>query len=307
MSVLKKKIAITLLLTLLLNASLAVVPVYADCESDGEDACYNNTNLTNEELQDCLAEVAETCYEDDEAEGGDSGNSGSSDSDSSSATTSAEAARVPDAGETLKSSSSSSSETIQSCGMSAEALTEEAYSYTSFIWSQAQEVEAIKNNNDYDKESFTLNARIVELTEALPGATDSVGESFLVTAYKGVCCTKATGEKCSEYGYVYTDNVTDCEQYSESDDCHPVQLLVSTSGINLLKFYILQVYIWAASVVGIIAVLVIVISGVQIAASGGEEQLTSARTRIMQSLAGLALLFLSGLILYTINPTFFTK
>ena len=62
----------------------------------------------------------------------------------------------------------------------------------------------------------------------------------------------------------------------------------------------------AAGVVGIIAVLIIVISGIQISMDqGGGESVTSAKNRIMQSLAGLVILFLSALILYTINPTFF--
>jgi len=74
----------------------------------------------------------------------------------------------------------------------------------------------------------------------------------------------------------------------------------------LLKFYAMQLYRWAASIVGIICVLLIVISGIQITASRGED-ISSAKNRITQALAGLALLFLSALILYTINPTFFTN
>ena len=72
--------------------------------------------------------------------------------------------------------------------------------------------------------------------------------------------------------------------------------------------YIAMIYQWGASIVGIIAVTVIVFSGIQISAAGGDpEAVTSAKKRILQSLAGIAVLFLSGLILYTINPNFFTK
>ncbi len=88
--------------------------------------------------------------------------------------------------------------------------------------------------------------------------------------------------------------------------CSYVQVLIGTSGTGLLKTYIAILYRWAASIVGIIAVLVIVISGIQISADQGSgESVGSAKTRIMQSLAGLVILFLSALILYTINPTFF--
>jgi len=89
--------------------------------------------------------------------------------------------------------------------------------------------------------------------------------------------------------------------------CQPVQVLKSNSGTDLLFLYVGTIYRWAASVIGILAVLVIVISGIQISAAAGEQQaITNAKNRIFQSLGGLVLLFLSGIILYSINPTFFT-
>lgn len=89
--------------------------------------------------------------------------------------------------------------------------------------------------------------------------------------------------------------------------CQPVQVFLSSTGTDLLFIYISTIYRWAASVIGIIAVLVVVISGIQISAAAGDQQaVTNAKNRIIQSLGGLALLFLSAIILYTINPTFFT-
>ncbi len=76
------------------------------------------------------------------------------------------------------------------------------------------------------------------------------------------------------------------------------------SGTDLLARYVGAIYRWAAGVIGIISVLVIVISGIQITVD--TSGLEKAKERIMQSLMGLVLLFLSALILYTINPTFFT-
>ena len=88
---------------------------------------------------------------------------------------------------------------------------------------------------------------------------------------------------------------------------NPVQVFISKSGVDMLYLYIGAIYRWGASIIGIIAVLVIVISGIQISAAGGEQAaVTSAKTRITQSLVGIVILFLSGIILYTINPTFFT-
>ncbi len=89
--------------------------------------------------------------------------------------------------------------------------------------------------------------------------------------------------------------------------CIEVQLLLSNSGTIVIYTYINTIYRWAATIVGLISVMVIIFSGIQIATSGGEsEVLSTAKGRIIKSLSGLAVLFLSGLILYTINPTFFT-
>lgn len=97
-------------------------------------------------------------------------------------------------------------------------------------------------------------------------------------------------------------------QCPDDAQCSLVQLIVAQSGSGLLKLYIGLIYRWTASIVGIVAVLVIVVSGIQISVDQGSgENLTAAKTRIMQSLAGIVILFLSALILYTINPTFFTK
>lgn len=98
------------------------------------------------------------------------------------------------------------------------------------------------------------------------------------------------------------------QKYHTKYSCREVQALLSTGGTAIIYGYIGMVYRWGASIVGIIAVLVIVLSGIQIAAAGGEtEVIGKAKTRILQSLGGIAVLFLSGLILYTINPTFFIK
>lgn len=90
--------------------------------------------------------------------------------------------------------------------------------------------------------------------------------------------------------------------------CKNVQAILSRGGTSMLYGYIGMVYQWAASIVGIIAVLIIILSGIQISAGGGDpEAISSAKKRIIQSLSGIAVLFLSGLILYTINPDFFVR
>ncbi len=93
---------------------------------------------------------------------------------------------------------------------------------------------------------------------------------------------------------------------SQNVTCQRIQIIEADSGVNLLYQYVGMIYFWAAGTIGIIAVLTIVISGMQIMTAGGDSgKIDPAKTRITQALFGLVILFLSGLILYTINPTFF--
>jgi hypothetical protein len=88
--------------------------------------------------------------------------------------------------------------------------------------------------------------------------------------------------------------------------CTIKYLITGKSGSDVLATYIGALYKWAAGLVGIISVLIIVFSGIQISAAGGDSaKLDTAKNRIAQSIIGLVILFLAGLILYTINPTFF--
>lgn len=91
-------------------------------------------------------------------------------------------------------------------------------------------------------------------------------------------------------------------------NCDPVQVLLAKGGTSLLEGYLQTIYSYAASLAGLIAVSIIVVSGIQIATSGGDSgTIDEAKKRIIKSFAGMAILFLSGLILYTINPNFFVK
>lgn len=88
--------------------------------------------------------------------------------------------------------------------------------------------------------------------------------------------------------------------------CQRVQVIFAESGIDLLNQYIRMIYLWAAGTIGIVAVFTMVYSGIGIMTAGGDSgKIDTYKNRIMQSLVGLVVLFLSGLILYTINPTFF--
>jgi len=78
------------------------------------------------------------------------------------------------------------------------------------------------------------------------------------------------------------------------------------NGVDLFSNYIRLIYTYGASIIGIVCVLVIVVSGVQFSMAGFNETFKNqARDRILQALLSLILLFSSALILHTINPGFF--
>jgi hypothetical protein len=76
---------------------------------------------------------------------------------------------------------------------------------------------------------------------------------------------------------------------------------------GLLYNYLHLVYNYLSGIVIGISVLFVVYGGFQIATAGGETGgVDSGRKRITQAVSGLILWFTASLILYTINPTFFS-
>ncbi len=83
-------------------------------------------------------------------------------------------------------------------------------------------------------------------------------------------------------------------------DCAKIQ---SDTAIGFILQYVKVMYVYGASTVGIICVLVIALSGMQYAFDS--ESADAAKKRIVNALSGLAVLFLSAVFLYVINPNFF--
>lgn len=78
------------------------------------------------------------------------------------------------------------------------------------------------------------------------------------------------------------------------------------NGIELITSYISLFYKAVASIIGLICVLIVVISGVQITMGGIDpEGVNQAKERILQAIFSLLLLFGSALLLKTVNPGFF--
>lgn len=119
-------------------------------------------------------------------------------------------------------------------------------------------------------------------------------------------CTISYVERCfPQFSYIREVNYSD--PLPQIVSCSQVQLLFADSGADLLKQYVGLIYRWATGIVGVIAVLVIMINGIMISfAQGDDGKVSEAKGRIIQSLSALAILFLAGIILYSINPNFFT-
>lgn len=86
------------------------------------------------------------------------------------------------------------------------------------------------------------------------------------------------------------------------------QVIQGDDGGEILADYAALIYKFLAGLIGVVAVLMIVAGGIEIATAGANQNgLQSGRDRILAALVGLAILFLASLILYTINPNFFVN
>ncbi len=109
-------------------------------------------------------------------------------------------------------------------------------------------------------------------------------------------------------GEIGKDDNGNCFVYrGESGKGKWYQIVAGSDGGEILKQYAKQLYRFLASVIGLISVLMLIVGGIQITTAGASQDgVQKGKDRVFAALAGLALLFLSGLILYTINPNFFT-
>jgi len=145
---------------------------------------------------------------------------------------------------------------------------------------------------------------ITIIEENISSASDTVGGQ---TSENVLNCfrinTKTTTDGVEKITPTYGTSCTS----SETVICQRVQVFFAQSGADLLYAYISRIYRWAAGTIGIVAVLFLTWGGIEMSTAGGDQgKIEKAKERIMQSLGGLVILFLSALILYTINPNFFT-
>lgn len=94
--------------------------------------------------------------------------------------------------------------------------------------------------------------------------------------------------------------------FGDEEEDKTIELGENPNSFDIISKYVSIVYKWWATVTGLLAVLMLVVWGVQYIISGADPgQKDDAKSRIQQALIALTLLLLSGLILHTINPNFF--
>lgn len=151
---------------------------------------------------------------------------------------------------------------------------------------------------------------ITEITEPIAPTVTLDSNTKVIDVYQGECCLayykdSTTGTiTCEDVRTIYTDTYDTCT--ANGINCKQRQWLIASSGTGLLKLFVKQMYTWGAFSVGIIAVGTIIFQGIKISLSGVSGDVSEAKTKILQAFAGIILLFLSSLILYTINPDFFS-
>ncbi len=195
----------------------------------------------------------------------------------------------------------------------------------------AETCEAINSTSQFTdgatKPDPSLAGKLVVITEEPLGVADE--KTTFRCARQIICTVKKQDEtstqsplvrKCTSKYVVATDCQSDSPEeitnklgmpLNVGDTykvCEPVMVYVTDPGNSLLFFYIGQVYRYMATLGGIIAVLVLIIAGIMRATAGDSpDRVSKANALVYKSISGLVLLFLSAVILYTINPNFFVK
>lgn len=156
---------------------------------------------------------------------------------------------------------------------------------------------------------------VTEITEVLAPDVTLDENTKIITVYSGLCCLAGEvkdGEvvTCDDVRTIYTtDDESGTGGYDKCTtsavNCEKRQWVIGGSGIGIVKLMVKQIFTFGALAVGSIAVGTIVFQGIKISVSGVSGDISESKNKILQAIAGIVLLFLSGLLLYTINPEFF--
>lgn len=155
-------------------------------------------------------------------------------------------------------------------------------------------IDTVEDIEDYEQGGSEIRScqRMIQIENCQPNPSE---QPIIKTKTKIV-----KNLKCTPAGKKGDNSRTICE------DVTVILTSLEEGGSGLLNVYVGLIYRWAAGVVGVVAVLIIIINSILIITSQGDQsKIDNAKGRIMQSLAGIAILFLSSLILYAVNPDFF--
>lgn len=195
---------------------------------------------------------------------------------------------------------------------------------TSELWNCDSEKKVITGYDLCITEDERTENIITTLEEPMMSSGDSkntIRQCMRLTAKRG-CSWIGEGEasdkeKAANGSKTYTKEVQDtncpkvivCKEGTECNGfiaCDRITVILAKSGVGLIEIYIGKIYRWAASIAGIVCILIMIVSGIQISAAGEDTQaVESAKKRIIQSILGLVVLFMSAAILYIVNPGFF--
>jgi cell wall-associated NlpC family hydrolase len=134
----------------------------------------------------------------------------------------------------------------------------------------------------------------------------------IISCFRKTTCTKtARTQTATATAGCNSEYAKTCDPSNTSEDkkifCSRVQVIISQNGISMLFSYLSLIYIWGAGVGATISVLYMIYGGYMfITALDNTSSVDEAKDKILQSLIGLSILILSAIILYTINPNFFT-
>lgn len=152
---------------------------------------------------------------------------------------------------------------------------------------------------------------ITEITEIVTNVKpEGIEGARAINIYQGICCLvyDVDDNTCYETRTYYTQTLDACEDMAVGGGakCQIRQWLIADTGMGILQLYVKQLFTFGSMIVGAVAVGIIILNGVKISVSGVSGDISDAKQKILQSFSGIILLFFAAIILYIVNPGFFS-
>lgn len=184
---------------------------------------------------------------------------------------------------------------------------------------EGQTVECGKPNSaELIEKGDCKDSVITEITEIVTNVKpENIEGASVINVYQGVCCLIYDQEGvCYETRSYYTQDLSTCQRVANGTSsngvtgggakCQIRQWLIADTGMGILQLYVKQLFTFGSMIVGAVAVGIIILNGVKISVSGVSGDISDAKQKILQSFSGIILLFFAAIILYIVNPGFFS-